>query len=95
MPEEISRLLASGQETIVRNWTEKVTADRRINSDERLSYLQLVDHIPQIVEELRRALLYEPRGVMLTQGMQNKEREREGRELKEEGERELEESRDK
>jgi len=57
MPEEISRLLQSGQETIVRNWTEKVAADRRVNSDERLSYLQLVDHIPQIVEELRLALL--------------------------------------
>ncbi|HEU4596852.1 MAG TPA: RsbRD N-terminal domain-containing protein [Pyrinomonadaceae bacterium] len=56
MPEEISRLLENGQETIVRDWTEKVTADRRINSDARLSYVQLIDHVPQIVEELRRAL---------------------------------------
>lgn len=56
MPEEISRLLQNGQETIVRDWTEKVAADRRINSDARLSYVQLIDHVPQIVEELRRAL---------------------------------------
>lgn len=85
MPEEISRLLESGQETIVRNWTEKVAADRRVNSDERLSYLQLVDHIPQIVEELRRALLLEPRGgVSLTQGAEHgRQRWRQGYELKE------------
>ena len=85
MPEEISRLLQSGQETIVRNWTEKVTADRRINSDERLSYLQLVDHIPQIVEELRLALLYEQRGgAMLTQGSEHgRQRWKQGYELKE------------
>jgi hypothetical protein len=85
MPEEISRLLESGQETIVRNWTEKVTADRRINSDERLSYLQLVDHIPQIVEELRLALLYEQRGgAMLTQGAEHgRQRWKQGYELKE------------
>lgn len=84
MPEEISRLLASGRETIVRNWTEKVTADRRINSDERLSYLQLVDHVPQIVDELRSALLYETGGVMLTQGAEHgRQRWHQGYELKE------------
>jgi hypothetical protein len=56
MPDDIRSLLKNGQETIVRTWTEKVTADRRVSSDERLSYLQLVDHIPQIVEELHDAL---------------------------------------
>jgi hypothetical protein len=54
--DEIRRLLRNGQETIVRTWTEKVATDRRINSDARLSYLQLVDHIPEIVEELQDAL---------------------------------------
>ncbi len=85
MAEEISRLLQNGHETIVRNWTEKVTADRRINSDERLSYIQLVDHIPQIVEELRRALQNEPRGgVMLEQGREHgRQRWQQGYELKE------------
>jgi hypothetical protein len=56
MKDEIRRLLRNGQETIVRAWTEKVTTDRRVKSDEHLSYLQLVDHIPQIVEELEAAL---------------------------------------
>lgn len=86
MAEEISRLLQSGHETIVRNWTEKVTADRRINSDERLSYVQLLDHIPQIVEELRHALMLEPRGgaVMLEQGKEHgRQRWQQGYELKE------------
>lgn len=56
MTDDIRRLLRNGQETIVRAWTEKVTADRRVTSDANLSYLQLVDHIPEIVEELQRAL---------------------------------------
>src|SRR5215210_2981549 len=56
MSDDIRRLIKNGQETIVRTWTEKVAADRRVTSDERLSYLQLVDHIPQIVEELHDAL---------------------------------------
>jgi hypothetical protein len=85
MTDEIRRLLKNGQETIVRTWTEKVTADRRINSDERLSYLQLVDHIPQIVEELHEAL-GEANGQthMLTQGREHgRQRWRQGYELKE------------
>ena len=83
MTDEIRRLLRNGQETIVRTWTEKVTADRRINSDERLSYLQLVDHIPQIVEELHEAL-GNGHGHMLTQGREHgRQRWRQGYELKE------------
>jgi hypothetical protein len=85
MPEEISRLLENGQETIVRDWTEKVAADRRVNSDARLSYVQLIDHVPQIVEELRRALSdpsAEPH--VLEQGKQHgRQRWRQGYELKE------------
>ncbi|HEX8475227.1 MAG TPA: RsbRD N-terminal domain-containing protein [Pyrinomonadaceae bacterium] len=56
MAEEISRLLRNGSETIVQKWTEKVTSDRRVRSDSQLSYIQLIDHIPQIVEELQAAL---------------------------------------
>jgi hypothetical protein len=83
--EEISRLLRNGQETIVRDWTEKVSVDRRINSDERLSYLQLVDHIPQIVEEIQYALAAEsPGSQMLSQGKEHgRQRWRQGYELKE------------
>ena len=85
MTDEIRRLLKNGQETIVRTWTEKVTADRRINSDERLSYLQLVDHIPQIVEELHAALGNgNGETPMLTEGREHgRQRWRQGYELKE------------
>jgi len=85
MSEELSRLLLNGHEVIVRDWAERVTADRRVNSDERLSYLQLVDHIPQIVEELRRALAGEPPdGRMLRQGAEHgRQRWQQGYELKE------------
>ncbi|HEX7316005.1 MAG TPA: RsbRD N-terminal domain-containing protein [Pyrinomonadaceae bacterium] len=84
MTEEIRRLLKNGQETIVRTWTEKVSSDRRINSDERLSYLQLVDHIPQIVEELHDALGGGHGGGMLIQGREHgRQRWRQGYELKE------------
>ena len=85
MSDDIRRLLKNGQETIVRTWTEKVTADRRINSDERLSYLQLVDHIPQIVEELHDALGEGGEGArMLTEGREHgRQRWRQGYELKE------------
>ena len=85
MTDDIRRLLKNGQETIVRTWTEKVTADRRISSDERLSYLQLVDHIPQIVEELHDALgEVRESAPMLQQGREHgRQRWRQGYELKE------------
>jgi RsbT co-antagonist protein rsbRD N-terminal domain len=83
--EAISRLLRTGQETIVRDWTEKVTADRRINSDARLSYVQLIDHVPQIVEELQEAIARGDREApMMTEGREHgRQRWRQGYELKE------------
>jgi hypothetical protein len=85
MSDDIRRLLKNGQETIVRTWTEKVTADRRVSSDERLSYLQLVDHIPEIVEELHEALgPGAPEPSALQQGREHgRQRWRQGYELKE------------
>ena len=56
MSEEITRLLENGSDTIVRAWTEKVLSDKRVCTDSQLTYAQLLDHIPQIVEELRLAL---------------------------------------
>jgi RsbT co-antagonist protein rsbRD N-terminal domain len=56
MTKDIPRLLESGHDTILRTWAEKVTADRRVRTDARLTYLQLLDHVPDIVEELRAAL---------------------------------------
>ena len=85
MTDEIRRLLKNGRETIVRTWTEKVTADRRVTSDERLSYLQLVDHIPEIVEELHDALAdANAHAPALTEGREHgRQRWRQGYELKE------------
>jgi hypothetical protein len=86
MAEEISRLLQSGRDTIVRAWTEKVTSDKRVRSDERLTYLQLVDHVPQIVEELQYALAAERADAARTleQGREHgRQRWRQGYELKE------------
>ena len=86
MPEEISRLLLNGHDTIVRNWAEKVSADRRVRSDARLTYLQLIDHVPQIVEELRTALASgeRPDGQMLVEGQKHgRTRWHQGYELKE------------
>ena len=85
MSDDIRHLLKNGQETIVRTWTEKVTADRRVSSDERLSYLQLVDHIPQIVEELHHALGEAPaESPALCEGREHgRQRWRQGYELKE------------
>jgi hypothetical protein len=83
--EAISRLLRTGQETIVRDWTEKVASDRRINSDARLSYVQLIDHVPQIVEELQEAMARGDRVTpMMSQGREHgRQRWRQGYELKE------------
>ncbi len=86
MAQEISRLLLNGHETIVRNWAEKVTSDRRVRSDEGLTYLQLIDHIPDIVEELREALAAgdRPERTMLKEGCKHgRVRWHQGFELKE------------
>ena len=85
MSDEIRRLLRNGQETIVRAWTEKVTSDRRVESDSRLTYTQLVDHVPQIIEELGHALQNgAPGGNGFSEGRKHgRQRWKQGYELKE------------
>lgn len=86
MPDEISRLLQNGHDTIVRNWADKVASDRRVRTDAQLTYLQLIDHIPDIVEELREALANgeRPERAMLENGTKHgRVRWRQGYELKE------------
>lgn len=87
MAEEISRLLKNGSETIVQKWTEKVTTDHRVKSDAGLSYVQLVDHVPQIVEELGVALATDGAAMgekMLQEGSEHgRQRWHQGYELKE------------
>jgi len=85
MPEELSRLLQHGSDTIVRTWTEKVLSDKRVCSDAQLTYAQLLDHIPQIVEELGLALANEQQEArLLKEGWQHgRQRWRQGYDLKE------------
>ena len=85
MAEELSRLLERGSDTIVRTWTEKVLSDKRVYSNSQLTYTQLLDHVPQIVEELRLALADEQRAARsLKEGRQHgRERWRQGYDLKE------------
>jgi hypothetical protein len=85
MAEELSRLLQHGSETIVRTWTEKVLSDKRVCSDSHLTYAQLLDHIPQIVEELGLALANEQQDAKaLKEGRQHgRQRWRQGYDLKE------------
>lgn len=84
MAEELGRLLQHGSETIVRTWTEKVLADKRVCSDAELTYAQLLDHIPQIVEELRLALVTEQDARSLNEGLHHgRQRWRQGYDLKE------------
>ena len=86
MPEEISRLLQNGHDTIVRKWAEKVSSDRRVRSDAQLTYLQLLDHVPEIVDELRAALVAgeRPEGASLQEARKHgRARWKQGYELKE------------
>ncbi len=84
MTQEISRLLDSGSEQIVRNWSEKVMSDRRVQSDAQLTYVQLIDHIPQIIEELKRAMATgTPEEELSEANKHGRQRWRQGYELKE------------
>jgi hypothetical protein len=86
MTEEVCRLLETASETIVRAWTEKVSLDKRVQSDAQLDYLQLIDHIPHIIEELRQALARDahPDTGSLHKGKEHgRQRWRQGYELKE------------
>ncbi|HEX7177858.1 MAG TPA: RsbRD N-terminal domain-containing protein [Pyrinomonadaceae bacterium] len=86
MTEDITGLLRHGHDTIVRSWAEKVTADRRVRTDAQLTYLQLLDHVPDIVEELREALASgeRPDGQLLEEARNHgRTRWQQGYELKE------------
>jgi hypothetical protein len=86
MTEEVGYLLQTGSETIVRTWTQKVASDKRVQSDAQLDYLQLIDHVPQIIEELRQALARDahPDTGSLRKGIEHgRQRWRQGYELKE------------
>lgn len=86
MTEEVSRLLEIGSETIIHTWTQKVASDKRVKADAQLDYLQLVDHVPQIIDELRQAMARDasPDTGSLRKGKEHgRQRWRQGYELKE------------
>ncbi|MCA1557015.1 MAG: RsbRD N-terminal domain-containing protein [Acidobacteria bacterium] len=84
MTQEISRLLDSGSEQIVRTWSEKVMSDRRVQSNAQLSYMQLIDHIPQIIEELKHAIAKNaPEEALKAANHHGRQRWQQGYELKE------------
>lgn len=84
MTQEISRLLGSGSEQILRSWSEKVMSDRRVQADAQLSYIQLIDHIPQIIEELKQAMAAGATEVDIKEADKHgRERWRQGYDLKE------------
>jgi RsbT co-antagonist protein rsbRD N-terminal domain len=84
MTQEISRLLDSGSEQILRTWSEKVMSDRRVQSDAQLSYMQLIDHIPQIIEELKQAIAKNmPEEALKEANHHGRQRWQQGYELKE------------
>jgi hypothetical protein len=63
-----------------------VASDKRVQSDAQLDYLQLIDHVPQIIEELRQALARDasPDTGSLRKGKEHgRQRWRQGYELKE------------
>lgn len=86
MNQEVSRLLETGSEAIVREWSQKVASDKRVQSDAQLDYMQLIDHVPQIIDELRQALARDahPDTGSLQKGREHgRQRWRQGYELKE------------
>lgn len=56
MPESFATLLREYEGPIIRAWVDEVYAERRTELAERLSFGQLVGHLPELLEELARLL---------------------------------------
>lgn len=56
MSERFSALLRQHTDAIVRAWVNAIYADRRTDLRLMLSFSQLVDHLPDLLEELARVL---------------------------------------
>lgn len=52
MPDRIASLLRQHEDAIIREWADEVYAERRTQLPSRLSYEQLVDHMPDLLAEL-------------------------------------------
>lgn len=56
MPEPFLPLFRQHTDALTRAWVDAVYADRRIQLPELLSYRQLVEHLPELFDELARVL---------------------------------------
>jgi hypothetical protein len=56
MPERFAKLLGEAEGVIIRAWVDEVYAERRTDLPSRLSYGQLVDHMPDLLDELAHLL---------------------------------------
>ena len=52
MPENYAKLIRANQIAIVRAWVDEMYSERRTELTDRLSYEQLVDHLPDVLEEI-------------------------------------------
>jgi RsbT co-antagonist protein rsbRD N-terminal domain len=56
MPEYFTQLIRQYEESIIRVWVEEMYAEHRTHLPAMLSYGQLVNHLPELLEELARLL---------------------------------------
>ena len=56
MPERFEILVGKHEDSITRAWADRIYADPRTGLSTLLSYEQLVDHLPDLLEELAGAL---------------------------------------
>lgn len=56
MPEKFTPLFRQRADSIIRAWADRIYAERRTDLPSLLSYEQLVDYLPELLEELARSL---------------------------------------
>jgi hypothetical protein len=56
MSERFAKLLGEAEGVVIRAWVDEVYAERRTDLPARLSYGQLVDHMPDLLDELAHLL---------------------------------------
>ncbi|HKC65762.1 MAG TPA: RsbRD N-terminal domain-containing protein, partial [Pyrinomonadaceae bacterium] len=56
MPQKFTTLIRQNEDSIIRAWVDEMYAERRTELTSLLSYEQLVDHLPDTLEELSRLL---------------------------------------
>ena len=56
MPQKFTTLIRQNEDSIIRAWVDEMYAERRTELTSLLSYEQLVDHLPDTLEELARLL---------------------------------------